>query len=175
MWKAIPGYEGAYEASDFGEIRSLIAPSSNGRVLRKTPKLLSQRSPRHDGYKTVALYDEDGKSKTHFVHSLVALTFIGPRPFSMECCHVNGNCGDNAATNLYWGTPQSNQQDRLKHGTDTRGTKHPNAKLSDPLALEVKRRAIAGEQIKALAAEYGVSSSLICALKFGKARHWLEV
>lgn len=69
----------------------------------------------------------NGHWKTVSFHKLVLETFIGPCPPDMECCHNDGNPLNNKLSNLRWDTPQNNQIDRVKHGTDNRGE---NAKQS---------------------------------------------
>lgn len=174
IWKSIPGYDGLYEASSFGRIRSLTAPTRVGRADRVSPKVLRQRDSRRDGRMTVCLYDASATCDTKYVHSLVAETFIGKRPEGMMCCHNDGDETNNASDNLRWATPKSNQQDRVKHGTDVRGLKHPKAKVSDEQVGEILKRLKGGEKGIHLAGEYGVSAALISSFKKGNLRTWLE-
>lgn len=171
IWKPIDGYEGQYEVSDHGRVRSLIYPTSAGTATRKKPRILTQRAPRADGYMTVTLL-----GKTHFVHALVATAFISARPTpEHQCCHRDGDQSNNHWTNLRWDTPAGNQQDRVRHGTDLRALKHPLGKLSDEQAKEIKRRRKAGEKGVDLAREFGVSPQLISELHCGSHRKWLGV
>lgn len=172
--RPIPGYEGLYEVSNFGKVFSLTRPSREGRVNRKTPLELKQRQPRGDGYLTVSLYGKNGEATTKFVHSLVAETFIGARPEGAECCHCDGNSLNNSLGNLRWGSAKDNQKDRLLHGTDVRGIKHPKAKVSDEQVLEILKRLQSGEKGKHIALELGVSAALISSFKCGNLRKWLR-
>jgi hypothetical protein len=52
------------------------------------------------------------------VHSLVALAFLGPCPEGLECCHWDGDPGNNRPGNLRWDTSSANLLDRQRHGTD---------------------------------------------------------
>lgn len=117
-WKDIPGYEGLYQASTHGRIRSLdrvITYAKNrkrtnpGRVLSPHPNTSSES--KHLGVK---LY-KDGKQKGHQVHRLILITWKGPCPPGMQCCHEDGNAQNNKLSNLRWGTRQENEQDRIKH------------------------------------------------------------
>ena len=105
-WKAVPGYEGLYEVSDQGRVRS-FARYKSGRILR--PGRMPQ------GHMSVAL----GRGNSQCVHKLVLLTFVGPAPDRHECCHNNGDPSDNRLENLRWGTRSENIRDAVRHGTFT--------------------------------------------------------
>ena len=118
VWKAIPGWEGLYEASTHGRVRSLdrnfIARSgktykSRGRIL----KLVTETN----GYMRVCL-SKNSVRKPKSVHRLVLETFVGACPAGMEACHNNGNRADNRLENLRWDTPRQNNQDTIKHGNN---------------------------------------------------------
>lgn len=112
-WRAIPGYEGAYEVSSRGRVRSLDRVDSYGRRRRgKDRRLAKQRS----GHLTVAL-SRDGENVSYGVHRLVLLAFVGPCPDGMECCHWNDVPWDNRLVNLRWDTRSANQLDSVRNGT----------------------------------------------------------
>lgn len=107
-WRDIPGYEGRYQASNLGRIRSLprvIDRRSNtpyrlpGRILR--PRLS------HKGYLLVGLSTES-KVKNLSVHRLVAQAFLPNTEGFPEVNHINGNKKDNRAANLEWVTTKEN-------------------------------------------------------------------
>lgn len=173
VWKAIVGYEGLYEVSDLGRVRSLTRQSPVGRKPCE-PRLRKTREGR-GGYIKVNLAPLEGKQRVHFVHSLVAEAFIGPRPEGCQCCHNDGSVKNNVPANLRWDFVAENQADRLKHGTDSRGLKHPAAKLSDEQVAEVKRRCLAGENKGAIASDYGISRSLVWAIGANRHRKYVEV
>lgn len=114
-WKPIPGWEGYYEASDHGRIRSVdrVVLRSDGRENRLRGKLLSQ-SQRRSGHFSVTMHKSC--HTTQFVHRMVAAAFIGPCPDGMEVCHNNGDPSDNRLTNLRYGTRSDNIRDRIMHG-----------------------------------------------------------
>jgi len=103
-WKVIPGYEGLYEVSDQGNVKT-FRRGANGRLLKPG------RMPR--GHLSVAL----GRGNSQCVHKLVLLAFVGPAPDKHECCHNNGNPADNRLENLRWGTRSENIRDAVRHGT----------------------------------------------------------
>lgn len=99
-WKPVPDYDGLYEVSDLGRVRSLDRVTSaarrdamviKGKVLK--PALAA------NGYYTVALC-KDGKPKSHTVHSLVAAAFLGPKPEGCVIDHIDGGRTDNRPANL---------------------------------------------------------------------------
>lgn len=104
-WAAIPGYEGRWEASTEGQIRSIPRRRTRGGILKLR---VNKR-----GYLSVVLGRE-----THEVHRLVALTFHGPRPDGCEVRHVDGNPLNPRASNLAYGTRSENGLDKRAHGAD---------------------------------------------------------
>lgn len=113
-WLPIPDYEGLYEVSDLGRVRSLPRPYCRGRILRETSH--SRR------YLQVGL-SQNGVAKTRLIHQLVMEAFVGPCPGGQEIRHLDGTRSNNALTNLTYGTPHENQQDSLRHGTNNNARK----------------------------------------------------
>ncbi|MBF6326798.1 MULTISPECIES: NUMOD4 motif-containing HNH endonuclease [Nocardia] len=104
-WRDIPGFEGRYQASDAGLVRSL----AQGRILK--PEIQSQ-----DRHMRVALYGDHGRRRA-LVHRLVLETFVGPAPSDRPICrHLNGNPQDNRLANLQWSTHSQNAIDKVEHG-----------------------------------------------------------
>ena len=115
-WKDIPGYEGRYQASDLGNIRSLdrwITCSDGRKIFYEGKQLIANVSG--NKRRTVKI-SKEGENKTFSVYVLVALTFLGPRPEGFEVCHKNGICTDDRLENLRYGTQMSNVIDRYRHG-----------------------------------------------------------
>ena len=116
IWKPVVGYEGPYEVSDRGKVRSLdrtvIYKTGQTRHFKGQPLKLKP----HHGYWRVEL-NRNGKCACFRVHRLVLAAFVGPLPEGKEVCHNNGNPGDNRLENLRYGTKSENQRDRIKHGT----------------------------------------------------------
>jgi hypothetical protein len=118
-------------------------------------------------------YGEGRKARYIKVHTLVLMVFVGPCPDGMECRHLNGDSTDNRLTNLCWGTPKKNTQDRWDHGTMFCGSKHPWAILNEDQVREIKCKLRDGERIKDVAVTYGVRPDVISAIKHGKS--WKHV
>lgn len=118
-WKDIPGYEGYYQASDHGRVRSVFRVIQyvdgrqkpvSGRVLRPS------KAGRRRDYAMVQL-SKANQPQARYVHDLVLLAFVGPKPAGMEARHGRLGQQDNRLRNLCYGTPSSNQQDRRRDGT----------------------------------------------------------
>lgn len=114
IWKDVVGYEGIYDVSDKGRVRSLSRLNSIGRKLKG--RILKQ-NPDGSGHLCVALHN--GKQKTRKVHQLVCEAFIGPRPEGKEVCHGPNGQLDNSTSNLCYGTHRENQRDMIRDGTHT--------------------------------------------------------
>ena len=117
-WKPVNGYEGIYEVSNHGRVRSLdrTVTRSDGQVHQLKGKVLRTR-PKQNGYPFVHLCTP-GKSQMRTVHSLVAEAFIAARPEGMEVCHNDGDPTNNHVDNLRYGTRSDNMLDKVRHGTD---------------------------------------------------------
>jgi hypothetical protein len=114
-WRPVFGFEGLYEVSSFGRIRSLGRPpvcgKHGGRGFREC--ILRAHSV-SKGHLRVKL--RQGQETKFFVHTLVLTAFVGPCPQGMECRHLDGNPANNRLGNLKWGTPEENWADRRRHG-----------------------------------------------------------
>lgn len=110
-WKDIPGYEGIYQISRQGQLRSL-ARTAHGGIRRRAMPLAISYTDRD--YAVVAL-NKKGRRRMYYVHQLVLRTFIGPRPRNQEACHNNGQRRDNRLCNLRWDTHTANCADRERH------------------------------------------------------------
>jgi len=110
VWKDIEGYEGMYQVSNFGSVRSLdrlyeSKIRNNNYIVRRGINLKS--TPDKDGYLKINL-SKNRTRKYHFVHRLVALVFI-PNPNSFPIInHKDGNKTNNFANNLEWCTYKYN-------------------------------------------------------------------
>lgn len=117
-WLPIPGYEGIYEASNKGFVRSLDRHQVNSQgVLRRLKGRTLRPSSSPLNCKRVVLYKPEAPAKTMTVHRAVMLAF-GPDLTPLIICHSDGDPTNNQLENLRWDTPSSNMYDKQKHGTD---------------------------------------------------------
>lgn len=117
VWKDIPGYEGIYQASNFGEIRTVEGKTTHskrhGKRVWKSRVLKSRGENRVTG-KRVSLW-KNGKRKDFLVARLVATTFLGVPPEGFTVNHKDGNRLNNRIENLEW----LSLADNIRHGFDT--------------------------------------------------------
>lgn len=162
-WKDIPGWEGIYQASVTGLIRSLdrIIVYKNGMEYSKTGRTLIPYFK--DGYRVVSLSMKDyhKRAKKFKVARLVLFTFRGPAPMNTEACHNDGNRGNDKLSNLRWDTKAANSSDTQKHHDNLSGTKCSWSKVSDEALSDI--RDMLAEQVpyRTIANKHGLSSSLI--------------
>jgi len=121
-WKPVVGYEGLYEVSDQGRVRSLDRwydrPASRRKPKpwrRCYPGQMISLTPNGAGYPRVNLH-RNRKREEKLVHWLVLEAFVGPCPDGEEGLHGNDIKTDNRLSNLRWGTRSDNVKDAIKNG-----------------------------------------------------------
>lgn len=108
-WKEIKGWEGRYDVSNNGEIRSWYY----GLKRLSEPRLLKIKTDK-DGYRVITLHHGDIK-KTYIVHRLVAIAFL-PNPQKLpQINHIDGDKNNNSVDNLEWCSSQKN----MRHAFDS--------------------------------------------------------
>ena len=117
IWKDIPGYEGQYQASNFGYVRSIkrkIKKEGNlPSIALVSGKIISPWVDSSTGYLKVTLYTKDHKKRAEKLHRLIAMTFI-PNPENKNTVnHKDENKFNNTVQNLEWMTNEEN----LHYGT----------------------------------------------------------
>lgn len=113
-WKDVPNYEGLYEVSNFGNIKSLI-----------TNRLLKPSSDRFGYVRFNALKNK--KSKTIRIHRLVMEVF-NPIEIKMQVNHLDGDKTNNHIDNLEWCTDSENKLHAYKHGLMIGGNQYSDRK-----------------------------------------------
>jgi len=118
LWKDVPGYEGVYMASDFGNIKSLDREASPGKGNGFKSGRILKPSPDTNGYLIVGLY-RNGKHNTRKVHSLVAESFLGHKPcgYSIVIDHKDNDKLNNRAVNLQLISVRENVSKDRRGGT----------------------------------------------------------
>lgn len=118
-WLPVVGWEGLYEVSDHGRVRSLPrltrhGANRKGRIMR--PSALPGR------YEFLTLTAVPRKEYAS-VHSLVMAAFVGPRPGGMDVCHIDGNPVNNHLSNLRYASHSANMRDITHHGRSVNANK----------------------------------------------------
>lgn len=137
-WRDVIGYEGMYQVSSLGRVRSCLTTASK---TRQTWHLLSLSRNGKESYAPMKVgLKRRGTHKNRTVHSLVLEAFVGPRPAGYEGSHLDGNPAHNYVTNLKWETPSENCMRKEEHGTLLRGRDNRGcAKLTEEQVLEIRR------------------------------------
>lgn len=119
QWKPVLGWEGAYEVSNMGRVRSLdrTIAQRDGTSRFFFGRILSQANM--NGYRTVGLH-MSGSETRRTVHRMVLESFVGKRPAGMQACHYDGDRANNKLSNLRWDTIEGNVRDKFRHGTNAR-------------------------------------------------------
>lgn len=162
IWKDIPGYEGRYQVSDAGNVRSLprvgLQRSKKGCLHshKYIGRVLKPRR-KESGHLQVQL-NPDGNFQ---VHRLVMLAFVGPCPEGNEVCHNDNNPANNRLDNLRYDTRHGNRVDMIRAGNQGR------QKLSVAEVQVIRDKLMAGVPVTELAAEYGVCYTTIWNIKKG--------
>lgn len=172
-WRPVSGYEGFYEVSDRGRVRSMSRTVRGGPSWSRSATGIVLRA-RVDatGRCYVSLWKENREWKAK-VHRLTLDAFVGPCPPGMEGCHNDGNPMNNGIENLRWDTHISNIADRASHGTENIGSRNGQAKLDESAVCRLKRRLLDGAKQKDVAEEFGVSAQTVCDIS--KGRSWTHV
>ena len=167
VWKPVVGYEGLYEVSSIGRLKSLSKKwvSGTGRICCHDGMIMSlTKSP--EGYPQARLR-KNKIATTHRIHRLVAEAFI-LNPLQYRCVnHIDSNRENNSVGNLEWATHQTNRVHALNHGFALRGNKNPLTKIKDEDLLVIAYESY-DKSNRSLAKEYGVSEGLISTIRSNK-------
>lgn len=106
-WRPIEGYEGLYEVSDWGRIKSLEKKYFNGKGWMKIEEHIMKVYKDKDGYELVRL-KKNGDGSTLRVHRIVGQTFIPNDEGKPVIDHIDGNTSNNCVWNLRWCTQKEN-------------------------------------------------------------------
>jgi hypothetical protein len=171
IFKKVMGFKDAtyFASSDGGVYRVLLLKPGNSA-----------------GYHTAQMFDEDGKRVTKTLHSVIAESFIGPRPAGMLINHIDGNKRNNSISNLEYVTPQQNVVHAWRTGLNRpRGSEHYRriaqcytkpGKLTEHQAIELiqmyRSRKVS---MKAIGGQFGVSAATVCHIVNGIGKCYKEI
>jgi hypothetical protein len=159
VWKPVVGYEGLYEVSNYGNVKSL--PYKLGKTM-KDIKILNFRE-HNKGYLRVSLYKEKQK-KDKYVHRLVAEAFLLNKNQLKQVNHKDGNKKNNYVENLEWIDSFGN----MKHAWDNGLMKNVSKNLTEKWGKSCKLVNVLTKEVK----EFDTWESL--SLYLGYNKHWLS-
>ncbi len=161
IWVPIKGYEGLYEVSNLGRVKSLDKLRNFRYVGFKNPlkgKLIKGFDAH--GYRRVSLC-KNGKYKKIYIHVLVARAFIPNPENKPEVNHKDGIKINNRELNLEWNTNKENRDNAVKMGLMIHGSNHHRAKLSESQVLLIRKQYSKGISGIKIAKEYNMNASTI--------------
>jgi hypothetical protein len=138
VWKDIQGYEGLYQVSNLGRVKSLEKSIPHLGYYRKVKEKVLSGTMSNYGY---LVYKLGGKikGKKIYGHRLVAQTFLPNNENKPFVNHINGIKTDNRIENLEWCTQLENVDHAYKFGLmDNYGEKNPMSKITESIAKEIK-------------------------------------
>jgi hypothetical protein len=162
IWMPIPGFNGFYEASSHGRIRSKDRLSRSGKALRRmfgrilVPQLTGRRYP-------VVSLSLDGEVKSYVVHRLVAKTFI-PNPDNLpEINHKDGDKTNSRPDNLEWCSRAQNNDHAIQSGLKppVLGSRHGRSKLTEDQVLQIRQLHASCICGSAIAAQFKISPTTV--------------
>lgn len=179
-WRPVKGYEGSFEVSNMGNIRSITRVVNRGGVRGTlTVKGKMMRTPiskHYGGYKSVCFnqYDADGKRhvRHYLVHRLVAEAFIPNTENKPEVNHIDGNKLNCCVDNLEWVTRKENAQHAQNTGLYVQqyGENHGRHILTENDVREIRKMLADGMYMREVAEKFGVAIGTISCIK--RKRNW---
>ena len=156
VWKNIEGYNGKYQISSLGRVKSFLR-YPNGKILA---------GGFHKGYQQILLY-RNGSRKTVFIHRLVAEAFLVNEYSKYTVNHINGVKSDNRLRNLEWATVKENINHACSKGLRSgsgfkKGSENSNSKLTESEVKQIRSEYENNNtSYNKLSLKYNVSASTI--------------
>lgn len=171
-WRPAPGFDGWYEVSNLGRVRSWRRTGAP-EVRRATPRLL-RGTFTELGYHLVKLTHPVFGVMDVGAHQLVLAAFVSARPALMVVDHINSTPSDNRVENLRWVTAAENLRHAVSQGR-VRGRVGPRSfsPLDEEKVRTIRRQRADGASLKTLMNHFGVSMTTISKIVHGLI--WREV
>ena len=153
QWRDVVGYEGRYQVSNMGRIKSVERDSQGAFKYKVSARIIKQNLS--GNYSRVGLSGPQG-IKTELVHRLVLGAFHGPCPEGCEVMHLDGNPFNNKESNLRYGSPSCNSAFKIDHGTVVRGEEVKTSKLTQKEVDDIREEYNESVSMSFLSKKYGV-------------------
>lgn len=165
IWKDIKGYEGLYQISSFGRVKSLERVTSQNKFLSEKLKIASLSV---QGYFKVTLC-KNGKCIQLYIHKLVAENFLDNPENKLQANHIDGIKINNHISNLEWVSPLENMTHARNLGLlNIKGENNHFHSLNESEVLAIRKLYSEGYTSNRLAKMYGVSTTCILLIKSRK-------
>lgn len=174
IWKDIKGYEGLYQISNKGRVKSLarVIKRNNGRELPLKERIKNDVYD-NKGYSRINL-SKNGKSKKHSVHRLVANAFLIKQKHQDQVNHIDGDKKNNDVSNLEWCTGKENVRHSYAIGKASHvGERNTFATINDDIAREIIKLKDSGLTAKKVGQKVGASKNVVYSIWQGKT--WTHV
>lgn len=148
-WRDISGYEGRYEVSNLGQVRSYCQSA--------TPRLRKISKCKGD---SVVTLKKKGRDVLELVHRLVATAFIPNPQNKAQVNHINGDKADNCVLNLEWVAPKEN----TRHAQNTLGHDYGSARRDEGIKVRCVETGVVYPTASAAARAYHRNTSAVSAL-----------
>ena len=142
-------------------IYSRYSVSDTGKIFSHISNKFLKPGTNLGGYYFVRIFDNERNGKSVKVSVLVLETFVSARPKDYVAAHLNGDKKDDRLLNLNWTTQLENEKHKILHGSLPRGEKHGKSKLTSAQVLEIRRRFIRQNNMRALSDEFKIHRSMI--------------
>jgi len=152
-WRSVVGYEGLYEVSNMGRVRSLKECRGKSNIILKHNI--------NNGYSHIDLYKNSSRQHSK-IHRLVAQAFIPNPENKYDVNHIDSNRSNNIISNLEWVTRKENMEHCIKMGRNTCGEKQGRSKLKIKQVLQIRKSKLLRKEI---AYKYDICISTVYAIK----------
>lgn len=128
IWKDIPGYEGLYQVSNLGRVKSMEREVFSANYIRHMPESIKKPQRHSNGNYRSIILSKGGKKTTRLLHRIVAEAFIPNPENKPEIDHIDGNPTNNRVDNLRWVFRKENNNfplHRERISLSKRGSKSP--------------------------------------------------